>query len=123
MRERAQLRRTSVIVISALDEIHSLVRCLETGAEDYLTKPVDKVLLRARINSCLLKRRQRAHELEQFFPPEVVTRLLDRPELLRTGRTADVSVLFCDIRGFSRISERLRHTPEKVVQWVSAVME
>ena len=50
-----------------------------------MTKPVDKVLLRARINSCLLKRRQRARELEQFFPPEVVARLLDRPELLRTG--------------------------------------
>src|SRR5947209_16728986 len=108
MRERAQLRRTSVIVISALDEIHSLVRCLETGADDYLTKPVDKVLLRARINSCLMKRRQRMHELEQFFPPEVVTQLLDRPDALQTGRSADVTILFCDIRGFSRVSERLR---------------
>lgn len=123
LRERDRLRRTAVIVISALDEVHSLVRCLEAGADDYMTKPVDKVLLRARINACLLKRRQRAHELEQFFPPEVVAQLLDRPELLRTGRTADVSILFCDIRGFSRISERLQHTPEKMVQWLNAFME
>lgn len=123
LREGASLRRTSVIVISALDEVHGLVRCLEAGADDYLTKPVNRVLLQARINSCLLKRRQRTRELEQFFPPEVVTQLLDRPELLQTGRSADVTILFCDIRGFSRVSERLRHTPEKMVQWVSAVME
>jgi adenylate cyclase len=123
LREGTPLRRPSVIVISALAEVHSLVRCLEAGADDYLTKPVDKVLLRARLNSCLLKRRQRAHELEQFFPPEVVTQLLDRPEALRIGRSADVTILFCDIRGFSRVSERLAHTPEKMVGWISAVME
>src|SRR5262249_55758112 len=122
-REEGRLGRTSVIVVSALEEVHGLASCLEAGAEDYLTKPVDQVLLRARINSCLLKRRQRARELEQFFPPEVVTQLLDRPELLRTGRSADVSILFCDVRGFSRISERLRDTPEKMVEWLSAVME
>jgi adenylate cyclase len=123
LRERGQLRRTSVIVISALAEVHSLVRCLEVGADDYLTKPVDRVLLRARINSCLLKRKQRTHELEQFFPPEVVSHLLDRPEALQVGRGAEVTILFCDIRGFSRVSERLRHTPEKMVQWISSVME
>jgi adenylate cyclase len=123
LQEEGRLRRTSVIVISALDEVHSLVRCLEAGADDYLTKPVDKVLLRARISSCLLKRRQRAQELEQFFPPEVVARLLDRPDLLRTGRTAEVTILFCDIRGFSRISERLRPTPKTMVEWISTVME
>jgi adenylate cyclase len=122
LREKAQLRRTSVIVISALHEVQSLVHCLEAGADDYLTKPVDKVLLRARINSCLFKRQQRAHELEQFFPPEVVRHLLDRPEALQCGRSADVTILFCDIRGFSRVSERLRHTPEKMVQWISSVM-
>jgi adenylate cyclase len=123
LREGGRLQRTSVIVISALAEVHNSVRCLEEGAEDYLSKPVDRVLLRARINSCLVKRRQRARELEQFFPPEVVAQLLDRPELLHTGRTADVTVLFGDIRGFSRVSERLQSTPEKMVEWVSAVME
>jgi adenylate cyclase len=123
LRESGALRRTAVIVISALDEVHSLVRCLEAGAEDYLTKPVDKALLRARINACLQKRRQRARELEQFFPPEVVAGLLDQPEKLQTGRSAEVTTLFCDVRGFSRISERLRETPDKMVAWLGAVME
>ncbi len=123
LREGGRLRRTSVIVISALGDVRNPVRCLEEGAEDYLSRPVDWVLLRARINSCLVKRRQRARELEQFFPPEVVAQLLDRPELLHTGKTREVTVLFCDIRGFSRVSERLQSTPGKMVEWVSAVME
>ena len=45
-----------VIVLSALDEIGSVVRCIELGAEDYLPKPFDPVLLRARIGACLEKK-------------------------------------------------------------------
>jgi PleD family two-component response regulator len=44
-----------LIVISALDELASVVRCIEMGAEDYLAKPFDPVLLRARIGACLEK--------------------------------------------------------------------
>ena len=49
------LRDIPVIVTSALDELDSVVRCLEMGAEDYLTKPVNPVLLNARINASLEK--------------------------------------------------------------------
>ena len=52
-----------VIMISALDEMSSVVRCIEAGAEDYLTKPYDTVLLQARINACLDKRRLRDQEV------------------------------------------------------------
>src|SRR5260370_424814 len=51
-----------VIVISALDELDSVVRCIESGAEDYLTKPFNPVLLGARINASLEKKRLRDRE-------------------------------------------------------------
>ena len=52
-----------VIVISALSEVPGVVRCLEMGAEDYLFKPIDPVLLAARIHSSL--ERKRLHDLEK----------------------------------------------------------
>jgi adenylate cyclase len=57
------LRDIPVIVLSALDEIGSVVRCIELGAEDYLPKPFDPVLLKARIGACLEKKRLRDQEV------------------------------------------------------------
>jgi len=57
------LRDIPVIVLSALDEIDSVVRCIEMGADDYLPKPFDPVLLRARIGACLEKKRLRDQEV------------------------------------------------------------
>ena len=58
----ARLRHIPVIVISALDEIDSVVRCIEAGAEDYLSKPFNQVLLRARIHASLEKKQLRDRE-------------------------------------------------------------
>jgi adenylate cyclase len=58
----ATLRDLPVLMISALDEVSSVVRCIELGAEDYLPKPFDPVLLRARIGACLEKKRLRDRE-------------------------------------------------------------
>ncbi len=66
-----RLREVPIIMVSGLGEVDSVVRCIEAGAEDYLTKPFDPVLLRARINACLEKKRlrdeerRRAQELER----------------------------------------------------------
>ena len=57
-------RDIPVIMISALDDVASVVRCIERGAEDHLSKPFDPVLLRARISACLEKKRLRDVELE-----------------------------------------------------------
>jgi PAS domain S-box-containing protein len=57
------LRHIPVIMISALDEIESVVRCIQSGAEDYLPKPFNPVLLRARIGACLEKKRLRDQEI------------------------------------------------------------
>ena len=64
MKVDPNLRHIPVIVISALDELDSVVRCIEMGATDYLTKPFDPVLLRARINASLASKRLRDLELE-----------------------------------------------------------
>ena len=55
----ARLRDIPIIVTSALDEMDSVVKCIQMGAEDYLTKPVDQVLLKARIDASLEKKRLR----------------------------------------------------------------
>ena len=49
-------------MISALDEMDTVVRCIEMGAEDYLPKPFDPVLLQARIGACLERKRLRDQE-------------------------------------------------------------
>jgi DNA-binding response OmpR family regulator len=64
MKADAAMRDIPVIMISALDDVASVVRCIERGAEDHLTKPFDPVLLRARISACLEKKRLRDVELE-----------------------------------------------------------
>ena len=66
-------RDIPVIMISALDEIDSVVRCVEAGAEDYLPKPFNPVLLRARIGASLEKKRLRDAEVEYLRNVAVVT--------------------------------------------------
>src|SRR5260370_36397296 len=68
-----RLKHTPVIMISALDQIDAVVRCIEMGAEDYLPKPFNAVLLRARVGACLEKKRLRDQELEYLRNVAAVT--------------------------------------------------
>jgi adenylate cyclase len=61
-----RLRDVPVLMISALSELDSVVRCIQLGAEDYLPKPFDPVLLRARIGACLEKKRLRDQEVRHL---------------------------------------------------------
>lgn len=80
MKEDAELRRIPVIVISALDELDSAVRCIEMGAEDYLPKNFNPVFLKARIESSL--RRKKLRDLEQAYLQQEV--MLRQSEKLAT---------------------------------------
>lgn len=73
MKAEPNLRHIPVIIISALDELDSVVRCIEMGATDYLPKPFDPVLLRARINASLASKRLRDLELEYLEQVNHVT--------------------------------------------------
>jgi adenylate cyclase len=59
-------------------------------------------------------------KFEQFFTPQLARQLAVEPDMLR-GRDAEVTLLFCDIRGFSRISERL--SPAETLAWIGDVMQ
>lgn len=108
-----------VLMISALEEMDIVVRCIEMGADDYLTKPFNPVLLRARVNSCLERKRLRDLEKEQkrilketfgkYVAHEVRDEVLaDRIPL--DGELKDVTVLFADLRNFTPLTES---TPPK----------
>ncbi len=83
IKEDEQLNPIPVIMISALSEVQSVVRCLEAGAADYLTKPFNPTLLRARIDSCLEKKRGRDRETLLFEQLQQNYRKLQELEKLR----------------------------------------
>jgi adenylate cyclase len=101
------LRDIPVIMTSALDELDSVVKCVEMGAEDYLTKPLNPVLLNARITASLEKKRLRDQQRElisKFATKEVAEDLLTSGFSLG-GKHLEASALFCDIRSFTTIVE------------------
>jgi adenylate cyclase len=101
------LRDVPVIMTSSLDELDSVVKCIEMGAEDYLTKPINPVLLNARITASLEKKRLRDQQQElisKFATREVAEDLLTSGFSLG-GKQLDASAMFCDIRSFTTIAE------------------
>ena len=101
------LRDIPVLMTSSLDELDSVVKCIEMGAEDYLTKPINPVLLNARITASLEKKRLRDQQRElisKFATKEVAEDLLTSGFSLG-GKHLDASALFCDIRSFTTIVE------------------
>lgn len=101
------LREIPVIMTSSLDEIDGVARCVEMGAEDYLFKPLNPILLRARINASLEKKRLRDRQKElirKFAASEVADDLLARGFSLG-GQAIAATVMFSDIRSFTTITE------------------
>jgi class 3 adenylate cyclase/CheY-like chemotaxis protein len=124
-----------VIVISALDEIDSVVRCIEAGAEDYLTKPFNPILLRARLDASLERKHLRDREkkfiadLEQekarsetlllnILPQSIVNRMRNG-EMTIADQIAEATILFCDVVGFTTLSQQL--TADRTIDFLSKI--
>jgi class 3 adenylate cyclase len=131
------LRHIPVIMISALDEIDSVVRCIEIGAEDYLPKPFNPVVLRARLSASLEKKRLRdrevvhlrqieegkkkSDELLHVILPHDIVEELKANNFVMPRRHDDVAVLFCDIVGFTPYSATRQ--PEEIVAALQQLFE
>lgn len=113
----ARLHAVPVIMISGLNETETVLKCIELGADDYLPKPCDVVLLRARINACLERTRwrererdildrlklekQRSETLLLNILPEAIVSRLNAGETVIADRFESASMLFADIVGFT----------------------
>jgi class 3 adenylate cyclase len=111
-----RLRDLPVIVTSAVEGMDSVVRCIESGAEDYLPKPVNPVLLKARIGASLEKKRLRDQqkELVRRFATREVADDLDASGFALGGRRVEATVMFSDIRGFTTMAEAM--PPEETIE-------
>lgn len=114
------LQNVPVIVISGVDELDSVVRCIDMGAADYLPKSIDPAILRARISSSLSQKRlletidRQRSQLARFLSPQVAA-LVSSPdgEALLAGHRREITALFCDLRNFTTFSETAE--PEEVL--------
>jgi adenylate cyclase len=122
-------RDIPILMISALSEFESVVRCIELGAEDYLPKPFNPALLRARVRACLDKKRlhdqelsylteidrqrRRAEALLHAILPSQAVDELEQSQTVTPRRHEDVVVFFADIVGFTAYCDLL--APEEIV--------
>lgn len=130
IKAKPELRHIPVIMISAVDDLASVVRCIEMGAEDYLPKPFNPILLKARVTASLEKKRLRDQEqeylrqleIEQEKSERLLLNILPRPiaEQLKRGQStiadnfAEVTVLFADIVDFTRFSAQI--SPAELIE-------
>jgi class 3 adenylate cyclase len=115
-----KLRDLPVIVTSSLEGLDNIVRCIELGAEDYLPKPVNAVLLKARIGASLEKKRLRDQQkdLVRRFATSEVAQDLEQSGFALGGRHVQGSVMFSDIRGFTALVES--QPPEETIELLNA---
>jgi class 3 adenylate cyclase/ActR/RegA family two-component response regulator len=131
IRERHPISELPVIMVTAKDSSEDVVRALQQGANDYVTKPINLAVTVARIQTQLgLRRAHRqisdlARQLEarnrfiqatfgRYLTDEVVESLLESPDgLTLGGETRVATILMSDLRGFSALAERL--SPERVI--------
>src|SRR5438477_2675694 len=137
LKAEPRLRDIPVIVLSASDQLDHVVKCIQKGAQDYLSKPFSPVLLQARIGSCLERKRlrdqetlhlrqieeekRRSDELLHVILPRDIAAELKTTDTVRPRRFEKVGILFCDIVDFTAYSAR--RGPEEILLHLQALVE
>ena len=130
-----QLRHIPVVMISNLDDHDKVIECIRNGADDYLPKPVDAILLKARIDACLLRKnwydqeqallrqiqaeREKAEQLLLNVLPASIAERLKKGEQTIADSFASATVLFADLVDFTPISAEI--PPKELVQMLNQV--
>jgi CheY-like chemotaxis protein/class 3 adenylate cyclase len=137
MKEDPALKHIPVIMISGLDQIDPAVRCIKMGAEDYLPKPFNPTLLKARLGACLEKKqlrdrevmhqkqieeeKQRADDLLHVILPDSIVEELKETNAVLPRRFENVAVLFTDIVSFTPYCEG--RDPEEIIATLQTLVE
>jgi len=139
MKEHDSLRATPVIMISGRQDMDQIIACIQAGADDYLLKPFNPVLLQARISAGIERKRWHdreedyRHQLERnerfirrtfgrYLSDDIVAQLLEAPEGLELGGDLrEVTIMMSDICGFTTLAEHL--PPRQVVSLLNRYFE
>ena len=134
MKADETIRHIPVIIVSGVEELESVVRCIELGATDYLVKPIEPSILRARINASLASKRlhdleaeylarqtslnetieRQKTELARFLSPQIAQLISSSDgEGLLAGHRRQITAVFCDLRGLTSFAEQAE--PEELV--------
>ena len=130
MRDDPELRSIPVIMISAVDQIETVVRCIEAGAEDYLQKPFNAVLLRARVQASIDKKLlsdETSRQLKvirsvfgKYVPESIVDSIITGNGNIEPMQSM-ATILYTDIADFTRIAESM--DPQHVVDMLNSYFE
>lgn len=120
MKMDPQLRDIPIIIISAMNDLDSVIKGIKHGAEDYLPKPFEPTLLHARITASLEKKslRDQQRKLLHTFATEEVADQLMKSGFALGGRYMDATIMFADIRSFTTYTEQ--HDAADVVELLNS---
>jgi len=132
LKENPATRDLPVLMVSALGEDETVLACIAAGAVDYLTRPVNAELLRARIAASLEQKRLRDREakfqaridelVRAIFPSAVIDEW-QRTGTIKPRSHESVGILFLDVVGFTSYAERFRDDPESVIVPLQQLIE
>jgi CheY-like chemotaxis protein len=109
MKRDESLRHIPVVMVTALEDVDSAARCIELGAEDYLPKPINVVLLEARVSACVEKKRRRDQEILYLRQVRQLTQAAGAVEAhaFDAAMLADVAARDDELGALARVFQRM----------------